>query len=704
MLADVSTPEPEPARDLAVDPSFDPGRSRLRGELMALLEVCGLTGLAFTRPVLDSFGRAPEAFLARGAVQRDVVLFAVAVAVVPALVIAAVAAATRVTGARPRRWVHLAVIGLLGGVATWRFASDVVSWTPLPLVLAAMAGGALLVVVRHRARSTATYLRFLGVASVIFLLQFLLVSPTATLVTGGSGPAPDAEAAAAVRAGTGGDPPPIVMVVLDAIPTTSLLDGAGRIDAELYPNLAGLADGATWYRNHTTTTAWTYQALPAMLTGELPQVNSPLPDVTSYPRNLFTLFGGTHDIEAVEQLTRMCPVEECAPRQNGVVSALLGDAVDWWRGGLETQSAERGQILPGALEPDRGTDFARWIDEQDFSAGGDPGLWFYHLIMPHEPWDLLDDVTRYDPVQDEPFGLFLHAFWGAVGGDVAEQRQVLQTQAVDRMLGDLFDELRAAGTYDETMVVVVGDHGQAYTDMRPLRGMAAEQYEQVAWTPLIVKAPGQTEGGVDDSNVWNVDLVPTIADMLGIDLPWDVDGIAAGSAAGARADDDKQVLQGDFHELEPVGDSPFIPLDAREGFARVLAADPVPGSGEHAVWQRTEHGALVGRDIADLDVELDGVGTLTIDRLDRMEDQGDDLPMLEVVGYSTLRPGEVVALTVNGVVAAVAPVAVGGSGDDLLVHALLLPDPFVADNDVNAYVVEGEPGVETLHLLTVVGS
>lgn len=683
------------------DPTFDPERGRLRGELLALLEIGGLTALAVTRPVLDSFGRSPETFIVRGAERWDVVLFALGVAIIPAIVVAATGAATLLAGRRVRPWAHLVLVGLLGGIAAWRFGSDVASWGPRPLAAAGLAGGVVLAVLRHRVPATVTYLRFVGAAGLVFVVQFLVLSPSSTLVTDSAGAAPGSDAAAAVRAGTDGDPPPIVVLVLDALPTAGLLDGAGHIDAELYPNLAELAGGATWYRNHTTTSTWTYQAVPAMLTGVMPQVDNLLPDVTSYPRNLFTLFGGTHEIEAVEQITRLCPVEECAPRHDGVLGALLGDAMDWWRGGLDTPSADRGQMLPGALTPDRGADFAQWIDEQDFSSGDDPGLWFYHLIMPHEPWDILDDGTRYDALQDEPFGLFLHAFWSAVGGDVAEQRQVLQTQAVDRMLGDLFDELRASGTYDETMLVVVGDHGQAYTDLRPMRALATEQYEQVAWTPLIVKAPGQTVGVVDDTNVWNVDLVPTIADMLGIDLPWDVDGIPAAQAATERADDDKQVLGSEQHELEPAGDSAFIRLDVGEGLRRVLAADPVPGTGEHAVWQRTEHGGLVGRDIADLDVELDGVGTLTIDQLDRIEDQGDRRPMLEVVGYSTLRPGQVVALTVNDVVAAVAPVAVGGSGDDLLVHALLLPDSFAADNDVNAYVVEGDPGAETLHLLTV---
>ena len=37
-------------------------------------------------------------------------------------------------------------------------------------------------------------------------------------------------------------------------------------------------------------------------------------------------------------------------------------------------------------------------------------------------------------------------------------------------------------------------------------------------------------------------------------------------------------------------------------------------------------------------------------------------------------------------------------------HALLLPDPFTADNEVTAYLVDGEPGAETLRPLQVAGA
>ena len=691
----MADPDPAPAAAARA-----PRWQALRAELLCALELAGLTGLAFTRPVLDSFGRSPETFLVRGATPGDVLVFALLVATVPLAALGAVGAAARLAGRQPRAAVHLALIGLLSGVTAWRIGTDIGSAGPLILVLAGvMAVG--VTAVRWRAPSTATYLRYLGAASLIFLGQFLVLSPSSSLVLGDGGSPAGAAERRAVQGGDG-DPPPVVMVVLDALPTANLLDGAGRIDAELYPNLAGLADESTWYRNHSTTSAWTWQAVPALLTGNM--WTGGMPDVENNPRNLFTLFAGTHDVTATEQITRLCPAEVCPPDDDDAVPELLGDAVDWWTGALETEAEGGAQMLPGALEPDRAEEFVDWIDAQDFTPGGDPGLWFYHLIMPHDPWVLLDDMTPYASVAEEPYGLFLHAFWGEVGTDVARQRAILQTQAVDRALGHLLDRLREDRAFDETTIVVTGDHGEAFAPNRPLRGMAAEQYEQVAWTPFIVKAPGQREGVIDDSNVLNVDVLPTLAATLGIDLPWEVDGVAAAEADRARPDGAKAALVADNHEIQPRDGETHLTLDGVEGLARLLRTDPVPGEGEHAVWQRTRYGGLVGRSVDDLAVEYDRVGSLPVEQLDRIEHPGDEPPLLEVLAETQLAPGEVVAITVNGVVSAVAPVVQLSSSDPAagqVVHALLMPDAFEADNDVTAYLVDGGPGAETLHLLTV---
>jgi hypothetical protein len=46
------------------------------------------------------------------------------------------------------------------------------------------------------------------------------------------------------------------------------------------------------------------------------------------------------------------------------------------------------------------------------------------------------------------------------------------------------------------------------------------------WVPAFIKAPGQTKGRIDDRNWEHVDLLPTIADIVGLTIPWKVDGLS----------------------------------------------------------------------------------------------------------------------------------------------------------------------------------
>src|SRR5699024_4713117 len=130
------------------------------------------------RPILDSFGRTPQAFLSRDADRGDVVLFALVVALVPALTVAAVAAATRLAGWRVRRRAHLAVVGALGATVAWRFGSDLSPLGPRLLLAVGVAGGIALALLRYRLPQAATFMRVLGAASVLFLVLFLVASPS----------------------------------------------------------------------------------------------------------------------------------------------------------------------------------------------------------------------------------------------------------------------------------------------------------------------------------------------------------------------------------------------------------------------------------------------------------------------------------------------------------------------------------------------
>src|SRR5699024_3654624 len=107
---------------------------------------------------------------------------------------------------------------------------------------------------------------------------------------------------------------------------------------------------------------------------------------------------------------------------------------------------------------------------------------------------------------------------------VGRQRHLLQLQATDRLIGRVIARLKAIGAYDDAMIVVTADHGVSFMAGEPVRGLSARNAHEIAWIPLFVKYPGQTAGVVDDRPTRSSDIVPTIADAIGADVPWKLDG------------------------------------------------------------------------------------------------------------------------------------------------------------------------------------
>lgn len=706
--------------------------SAVKAEVGLALESAALVAFAFSRPVLDSFGRAPETFIAHGAGAPDIVLFALGVAVLPALAVAAIgllalpaerltrsladsgsrrktiAKAARFAGPHLRQASHAVLVGVLAGVGAWRLGIDRTGWagTAINLVLLGVVTALVVGWLRWWPRTrdmVGTFLRYAAVGVLVFPLLFLTGSPTGDLALGGRTTL-DAEVTAGVSDALGEDAPPVVVVVFDALPTMSLLDGEGNIDAETFPGFGSLAGDATWYRNATTVAGFTNLAVPAVLTGRypVPLDETPPPD----SENLLTLLGGSHDVAAREPLTRLCPHDVCpVQRTEGATSRLLGDATDWWLGATKEPDT-RGLDAGSAMGSDRISEAQDWIADLQLGESDRPDLTFIHVPVPHEHWQFTNDGTVYEMPEGRPTGTAFFG-WSEVGVDVAEQRHMLQTQAADMVLGQLLDELRAAGTYDDALIVVTADHGAAFNPEQPQRHMSDGNREWVAWVPLLIKAPGQSEGEVDDGNVESVDVFPTVAGMLGTEIPWEVDGFPISQVPEERDPYAKTYAPIAAEDMEDETDEDgYITLDWRDHFDKVLAYEPPTGSGPDGPWKLTEHGDLVGSSVSELSQEAAADGQVVVNWPSGYEGIDPDEPLpLEVVAGTGLPEGAVVAFALNGTIGSVGevqPTELPDLEGGLLLQGFLPPELFVeGDNELTAYLIEGAPGSETLHPLTV---
>ncbi len=98
---------------------------------------------------------------------------------------------------------------------------------------------------------------------------------------------------------------------------------------------------------------------------------------------------------------------------------------------------------------------------------------------------------------------------------------------VDHHLGRLFDFLKAQGLWDDTLIVFTSDHGEHLGD-HYLFGKHTF-YDQSFRIPLIIRDPSKsadtTRGTIVREFTESVDLMPTILDWVGADIPRTCDGV-----------------------------------------------------------------------------------------------------------------------------------------------------------------------------------
>jgi uncharacterized sulfatase len=86
----------------------------------------------------------------------------------------------------------------------------------------------------------------------------------------------------------------------------------------------------------------------------------------------------------------------------------------------------------------------------------------------------------------------------------------------DRMLGSFFDKLKANGLYDDSLIVVYGDHVPVLTKFSAGTISYDPETVQGKEVPLIIKLPNETEGKTYENKGTNLDIMPTILDLAGV--------------------------------------------------------------------------------------------------------------------------------------------------------------------------------------------
>jgi arylsulfatase A-like enzyme len=120
----------------------------------------------------------------------------------------------------------------------------------------------------------------------------------------------------------------------------------------------------------------------------------------------------------------------------------------------------------------------------------------------------------------------------------------------DRQIGEVVTWLKRRGAYDNTMIVITSDHGEAFGERHRV-GHANSPYQNLLHVALLVKYPRQERRGKEERPVSLTDVAPTILRTAGIAIPSTMQGRTLTEAA------DREIFSETFPC--PVAHSPDCP-------------------------------------------------------------------------------------------------------------------------------------------------
>ncbi len=325
-------------------------------------------------------------------------------------------------------------------------------------------------------------------------------------------------------------PPDVVLISIDSLRADHV--GCYGYARDTSPTLDALAAQGVRFENAVSTTSWTLPSHAAMFTGLYDSTHGLVDNGLRLADSHATLaerlkaagyhtagfFGGPYLHPTFGLAQGFDVYESC-------MTTVPGDLSDQEL--REESRAHEGRSHADVTGPRTLERVRAWSAELDEQ----PVFLFVHLWDVH--YDFLppaEYVERFDP--DYAGDLTGADFLGnpriAPGMPRRDYEHLLalydaEIRFTDDVIAGIFDALRAAGRFDDALVIVTADHGEEFLE-HGAKGHQKTLFEEVVRVPLIVRAPGSTAAAVRTEQVRLIDLLPTVLDVAGLESPDDVQG------------------------------------------------------------------------------------------------------------------------------------------------------------------------------------
>ena len=543
----------------------------------AYLNLAVLWTFAVAQPLFDLLKDNPEFFAARGSTGFDIISFSVLLVVLPPAVLLGIELLLGLIRPEVRRGAHIVFLGALVALIAAQALKKSIDASDTVLIALSVLVGVALAALWARAEPVRSFLNILSPVPLVFLLLFLLSGQISELAF------PDEAKARSIG---GVSRAPIVVVLLDELPSNTLVDANDELDTERYPGFAELAKNATWFKNAYTVYDSTERAQPAIMDGNLPEKDQPADPLGPPEQHLHAVRQEPPDERErgghLGLLAR--PLRGHAPR--GVVRQpdlldVRGPRARLAARGLAAGHRERpgqrvrelgelrrqrrrggGRARPprsvntrSNLNGGRAVRFQEWID--NIVPGRRPALNFKHTLMPHVPWQYLPSGKRYRKAPNDVIpGLSNQSFEDTGQLNVLLQRHFLQTGFADLELQHLWKHLKDEGLWDDSLIVVAADHGVAFPHARERRRLSRENARRRSRRcRSSSRRPTRRTGKTDDAWVETIDILPTIFDILNLDPRVKMDGRSAFSDEVQNRDELRILIRNSFEVLRIPADT-----------------------------------------------------------------------------------------------------------------------------------------------------
>ena len=216
-----------------------------------------------------------------------------------------------------------------------------------------------------------------------------------------------------------------------------------------------------------------------------------------------------------------------------------------------------------------------YLDARKESEDRDPFLIYFGFSHPHDPRNAPDDLlAKYGavnegelttpdpkapplPINYLPAHPFPHGHPGLrdevkVQGVMERRdeatirnelgREYACIENIDRQVGRVLERLKATGELDNTYVIFTSDHGIAVGR----HGLTGKQnlYEHTWRIPFLVRGPGIAAGSRASGYVYLLDVLPTLCDLAGIEVPAGIEGRSMRPVLEGKAERVRDVLYG----------------------------------------------------------------------------------------------------------------------------------------------------------------